>query len=162
MNAARRCPKCKEKLPAGAPEGLCTKCLLQAGFAEPSADRHLHVRCPHCHNPVELVEDSPLRDITCPSCDSKFSLVGDETTTTTRDKSATIGQFELIEQVGVGGFGSVWNARDTELDRTVAVKVPRRDQISEVDVEQFLREARAAAKSQDQDNSKRDVSEGHS
>jgi serine/threonine protein kinase len=57
----------------------------------------------------------------------------------------TLGHFELVEQVGVGGFGSVWRARDVELDRTVAVKIPRKGQLSSAEMEQFLREARAAA-----------------
>ena len=35
-----------------------------------------------------------------------------------------LGRFELIERLGVGGFGSVWKARDKELDRTVAIKMP--------------------------------------
>ena len=36
-----------------------------------------------------------------------------------------LGRFDLIERLGVGGFGSVWKARDKELDRTVAIKIPR-------------------------------------
>ena len=44
-----------------------------------------------------------------------------------------------------GAFGSVWKARDTELDRTVAVKIPRADRMTGDDAEMFLREARAAA-----------------
>ena len=51
----------------------------------------------------------------------------------------------MIEHVGAGHFGSVWKARDNELDRIVAIKIPRKDQLSEVETEQFLREARAAA-----------------
>jgi serine/threonine protein kinase len=39
----------------------------------------------------------------------------------------------------------VWKARDTELDRTVALKIPRKGQLDPGETEQFLREARAAA-----------------
>ena len=52
---------------------------------------------------------------------------------------------QVEEQVGVGAFGSVWKARDLELDRTVAVKIPRKGQLDEDETEQFLREARSAA-----------------
>ena len=34
----------------------------------------LHVRCPHCHNPIELLDQALLSDISCPSCGSSFSL----------------------------------------------------------------------------------------
>ena len=39
----------------------------------------------------------------------------------------------------------MWKARDTKLDRIVAVKVPRRGQIEGAEAEMFIREARAAA-----------------
>ena len=81
--------------------------------------------------------------VTCPSCDSSFDLAGNDEHT--RENTRKLGQFELIERVGVGGFGAVWKAHDTELDRIVAVKVPRQSQVSATDVEQFMREARAAA-----------------
>ena len=57
----------------------------------------------------------------------------------------TIGHFNLVERIGVGAFGSVWRALDSELDRTVAVKIPRKGQLDPEETEQFLREARAAA-----------------
>ncbi|MBN2129554.1 MAG: protein kinase [Sedimentisphaerales bacterium] len=56
-----------------------------------------------------------------------------------------IAHFELVEQLGVGAFGAVWKARDTQLDRAVAVKIPRRGRLTVEETEQFLREARAAA-----------------
>lgn len=32
----------------------------------------MHIRCPHYHQPVELVENAPLEHIDCPSCGSAF------------------------------------------------------------------------------------------
>ena len=106
----------------------------------------MHIRCPHCHNAIEIVEDSSFRDVSCPSCGSHFNLVGgDAPTESGPTKPRQIGHFELIEQLGVGNFGTVWKAKDTTLDRFVAVKIPRSDQLDEADVEKFFREARAAA-----------------
>ena len=105
----------------------------------------MHVRCPHCHNPIELFNDAELSDIVCASCGSSFSLLGEDTISHQNAEARTIGHFDLVEQVGVGSFGSVWRAHDTKLDRTVAVKIPRKDQLNSTETEQFLREARAAA-----------------
>jgi WD40 repeat protein len=105
----------------------------------------MQIRCPHCHQPIEVLDDSSLSDITCPSCDSKFSLVDDRTLTYRENEYRTIGHFELRQKLGTGAFGTVWKARDTELDRTVAVKIPRGPRLGSGDAELFLREARAAA-----------------
>jgi WD40 repeat protein/tRNA A-37 threonylcarbamoyl transferase component Bud32 len=105
----------------------------------------MQVCCLHCHEPNDVPDDSDLRRVTCPACGGRYSLVGDETAPYAGDEVRTLGHFELIEQVGSGAFGSVWRARDSKLDRTVAVKIPRKGQLSPKEAEQFLREARAAA-----------------
>ena len=105
----------------------------------------LRVRCPHCHNAIEVVGDHDMADLSCPSCGSSFTLAVAETASFSTGRAKSLGQFELIAQVGMGHFGSVWKARDTQLDRIVAVKVPRKGQVDAVDTQQFLREARATA-----------------
>ena len=60
-----------------------------------------------------------------------------------------IGKFEILEIVGEGGFGSVYKARDHELDRIVALKVPKGSDASEINAELFLREAQLAASVRD-------------
>lgn len=106
----------------------------------------MHVRCPHCQNPIELVGDSKLSEVSCPICGSSFSLLSDvETIGHTESKERMIGHFRLIEVIGMGSFGCVWKAKDRELDRTVAIKIPRKDQLDEFETERFLREARSAA-----------------
>lgn len=104
----------------------------------------MQIRCPHCLQPFDSVADS-WTAIVCPSCGGDFSLAGDVTTCTYSAGAKVLGRFELLQEVGAGRFGSVWKARDTELQRTVAVKIPRQALRDSVDVELFLRDARAAA-----------------
>src|SRR5437016_9039713 len=57
-----------------------------------------------------------------------------------------LGPYQIIGPLGVGGMGEVYKARDTRLDRTVAVKVLPEHSASRVDVrERFEREARAVS-----------------
>ena len=51
-----------------------------------------------------------------------------------------LGPYEIVAPIGAGGMGDVFKARDTRLDRIVAIKVSR-EQFSE----RFEREARAVA-----------------
>ncbi|WP_242360282.1 protein kinase [Anaeromyxobacter sp. SG17] len=58
---------------------------------------------------------------------------------------AVIGRFELIRELGRGGFGIVWEARDRELGRGVAFKALRRGAGRDVAEDPLLREAAIAA-----------------
>ena len=56
------------------------------------------------------------------------------------------GRYQLLEKLGSGGMAEVFRARDSVLDRIVAIKVLRKDYSSNPDFQEHFRtEARAAA-----------------
>lgn len=58
-----------------------------------------------------------------------------------------LGRFELLSELGVGTFGYVFKANDTELKRLVALKVQRAGAFAtDEDVARFLREAQSIAR----------------
>ena len=107
----------------------------------------MQVRCPHCRETTVLREADALTAIECSSCGSTFRLVGGDETLSYRPVwIERLDRFELIERVGAGAFGTVWKARDTRLDVTVAIKTPRHADLTPEQQDYFLREARAAAR----------------
>ncbi len=57
-----------------------------------------------------------------------------------------VGRFELVREIGRGGFGVVWEAKDRELGRRVAFKAVRASARRDLCEERLLREAEAAAR----------------
>jgi WD40 repeat protein len=102
------------------------------------------VPCPHCRSPIPVAGETD-EEVRCPACGSSFRLRDNRRPTAT-DSLRNLGSFQLLQRVGVGAFGEVWRARDTELDRIVAVKVLLSSLASSPAIlERFNREARAAA-----------------
>jgi WD40 repeat protein/serine/threonine protein kinase len=125
-------------LPAGQDSAPC------ATAGPPPGTRGIRLRCPHCHNPIQLADDRP-DEVLCPGCGGSFR-VREAREATTTDTMRPLGKFQLLERVGLGAFGAVWRARDTELDRIVALKIPHARLLASADdLERFHREARAAA-----------------
>ena len=90
--------------------------------------------CPGCGTTVDTAEAEPLARIACPNCGKKIRV------------ERTFDHFVVIETLGVGGMGTVYKARDMQLDRFVALKLLRRDLGGEEDHKTRLQEeARIAA-----------------
>lgn len=114
------CPQCNAPMPEGSTSSLCAKCLLQVGF-----------------------ETDPG-----PASDSESRAYQPTFIAPTIDELAPhFPQLEILEQIGHGGMGVVYKARQTELDRIVALKILRPNISNDASfAERFQREARALAK----------------
>ena len=90
--------------------------------------------CPGCGTTVDTTEAEPLARIACPTCGKKIRV------------QRTFDHFLVVETLGVGGMGTVYKARDMQLDRFVALKLLRRDLGGEEEHKTRLQEeARIAA-----------------
>ena len=94
------------------------------------------VTCGWCETKVFIPGDlAPLGTVPCSKCGHPIMM------------PMMIRQFELRSVVGSGGMGTVYRAWDTTLERMVAVKLMRKELLTDQKaLESFYREARACAR----------------
>src|ERR1700722_11983853 len=114
--------------------------------------------CPKCRSSIEWIADPTAIACTCPGCGSVLSPddAGDATVKDTIAAAESvslllqcqkIGRFQIECELGRGGYGTVFKAHDSKLERLVAVKVPRHGGGgTEKERQRFLREARNASR----------------
>ena len=101
----------------------------------------LRINCPFCHDAIQVSEPDEQEHSVCPSCGERFLLDLSPTVSWAPENLPRLGKFQLLEVVGRGAFGTVYRATDTELGRTVAIKLPRSGQLLNLhDEERFIRE----------------------
>ncbi|MCA9257657.1 MAG: serine/threonine protein kinase [Planctomycetales bacterium] len=131
MNAPQNCPKCAAELPGDAPAGLCPKCLVAAGFETDAGGQ----------------SDLPKSDPEAPTIDGPAPLGGGFQPPTPRELADRFPQLEILELLGHGGMGAVYKARQSNLDRLVALKIIRPAATHDpAFAERFNREARTLAR----------------
>jgi hypothetical protein len=129
------------------------------GQGSPPAAEELCASCPELL--AEVREEIRKLELAAAACAAASPLLADPQPTLTPAPTPNgldtlphlpaggqIGRYRLLELLGAGGMGNVYRAYDPQLDRFVAVKVPRfsPDQHARAQaVQRFLRESRAAA-----------------
>ncbi|MCA9262750.1 MAG: serine/threonine protein kinase [Planctomycetales bacterium] len=124
------------------------RCL---GFIEQVRREH-----PDCLSDLVPAEsrstNSPSADVDTREVETRLSEVTTDNETVgwlhaVDDLPSQIGRFRLLRLLGEGGFGLVFLADDPELQRKVAIKVPRLETlITATTRERFLREGKAVAR----------------
>lgn len=119
--SAAVCPECRKSIPASAPAGQCPDCLLKRGLERAGfASAAFAVTTPQGGRAVPLSTDFVAQYFP---------------------------QMEIVEVLGQGGMGTVFKAKQTKLDRLVAVKIIRPETANDpAFAERFMREAKTLAR----------------
>ncbi|MCH7876118.1 MAG: protein kinase [Gemmatimonadetes bacterium] len=130
-----RCPQCGADIPAKAM--FCIQCSAASDASQANAPT-AHMRASDIS---QVVATAPSPGTPVGSTTSQTDALIETV------RAATLGEYEVMTELGRGGMAAVFLAHEIALDRKVAIKVvlPALEQLSPGIAERFLREARTAA-----------------